>query len=518
MKRLLACIICLVMLLTCTSAALCEAEPETRTIRGWGAFSFNDQTGITSYDQQLAWQQIAERIGINVEWTTVSGNDRNTQFSLVMASGNLPDFFVDIDPLYYEEFGRKGALIPLNDYVAKMENLQALFEQDPEALPSITSADGNIYFLPRLLEPAARYWPGLFIREDYLEQVGMEVPTTTQEFYDALVAIKENIPTCDKLITGGMGVVKTLVWPFGVGSRGTGTGTTDDAFIEDGEVKYGPTDERYREALIYIRSLYDAGLIDPEWNTVTTDQTRTNIVTGESAVTAGSFSGVLSTYNGLLAADGQGEALTYIDPLEGPDGVRTWQGHHTSIDVSYGAAISSTSSNADVVAELFDYTYSDEGRELIYWGVEGETFEVVDGEYQFTDVVNSSDLGVLNYLNNYSANTSCYPSAMITVFYHATLSDKAREGNLSETELGQQYDIRMPALRYTEMEISEVNTILTDLNAYVDEYFAAFISGDKDPSNDDDWASYVAGFDGLRLDELMQYYSDAYARFLSVKG
>ena len=155
---------------------------------------------------------------------------------------------------------------------------------------------------------------------------------------------------------------------------------------------------------------------------------------------------------------------------------------------------------------------------MIYWGVEGETFEVVDGEYQFTDVVNSSDLGVLNYLNNYSANTSCYPSAMITVFYHATLSDKAREGNLSETELGQQYDIRMPALRYTETEISEVNTILTDLNAYVDEYFAAFISGDKDPSNDDDWASYVAGFDGLRLDELMQYYSDAYARFLSVKG
>lgn len=518
MRKRVSLLLTIVMCMTLTLAFGVSAQAEApKTIRGWGAYSFNDQTGITSYDQQLAWQAMADRLGITVEWTTVSGVDRTTSFSLVMASGDLPDFFIDIDPLYYEEFGRKGALIPLNDAIESMPNLQALLAEDDEALPSITSADGNIYFLPRLLEPAARYWPGLFIRQDFLEQVGKEVPTTTEEFKDALVAILAGVEDCTLPITGGQQVVKTLVWPFGIGNRGTGTGLTDDAFVEDDVVKYGPTDPRYRDALAYIRDLYDAGLIDPEWNTVTGDQTRTNMVTGASAVAAGSFSGMLSTYNGLLIADGQGEAMTYIEPLIGPEGVQTWQGHHTSIDQSYGMAIASTSQNVDTVIALFDYTYGDEGRELIYWGVEGDTFEIVDGAYQFTEKVTSSDLGVLNYLNNYSANTSCYPSALITEFYHATLSELAREGNLAETELGQAHDIRLPSVRYTEEEISEVNTILTDLNAYVDETFAAFITGREDIHDDAKWESYLAGFDSLRLEELMGYYNDAYARFLENK-
>ncbi|HML46880.1 MAG TPA: extracellular solute-binding protein [Clostridia bacterium] len=515
MKRTLAVLLTIAMCMAMVAGLGVAAAEEPTTVRGWGAFSFNDQTGITGYEQQLAWQQIEQRLGIKVEWTTVSGVDRETQFSLVMASGDLPDFFVDINPLFFEEFGRKGALIALNDVIEGMPNLQALLALDDEALPSITSADGNIFFLPRLLEPATRYWPGLFIRKDYLEQVGLGVPTTTEEYKAALIAVKAGVEKCTMPLTGDQATLKTLVWPFGVGSRGTGTGNTDDAFIDNGAVAYGPTDSRYREALTYISGLYAEGLIEPEWNSG--NQARTNIVTGASASTAGSFSGVLSTYNGLLVADGQGEVLTYVKPLIGPAGVQTWQGHHTSIDLGYGMAITSTSKKVDTVAKLFDYTYGDEGRELIYWGVEGETFQVADGERTFTEKVASSPLGVLTYLNNYSANTSCYPSALILKFYHATLSPIAREGNLAETELGQAYDIRMPAVRYTEDESAEVNTILADLNPYVDENFAAFVTGRKDISSDAEWESYVAGFSGLRLDELMGYYSDAYARFVANK-
>lgn len=511
MKKTLAVLLTIAMCMAWITGLGTAAAGEAETIRGWASYSFNDQTGITGYEQQLAWQQIAERLGITVEWTTVSGTDRNTQFSLVMASGNLPDFFVDINPLFFEEFGRKGALIALNEVIEGMPNLQALLAQDPEALPSITSADGNIFFLPRLLEPATRYWPGLFIREDYLQQVGLGVPATTEEYKAALIAVKAGVEKCTMPLTGDQQTLKTLVWPFGVGSRGMGTGDTDDAFIENGAVAYGPTDVRYREALAYLNNLYAEGLIEPEWNSG--HQARTNIITGASASTAGSFSGVLSTYNGLLVADGQGEVLTYIKPLAGPAGVQTWQGHHTSIDPNYGAAITSSSRKVDAVARLFDYTYSDEGRELIYWGVEGETFQIVDGKRTFTEKVSSSPLGVLTYLNNYSANTSCYPSAQILEFYHATLSPIAREGNLAETEIGQAYDIRMPAIRYTEDEITEVNTILADLNPYVDENFAAFVTGRKDISSDAEWESYLAGFDGLRLEELLGYYADAYARF-----
>ena len=96
-------------------------------------------------------------------------------------------------------------------------------------------------------------------------------------------------------------------------------------------------------------------------------------------------------------------------------------------------------------------------------------------------------------------------------FYHSTLSAKAAEGNVKLTALGEANDLRMPSLHYTEEEIAEVNTILVDLNAYVDEWFALFVNGTRD-------VAYLNGFNGLRLDELMGYYNAAYARWTAAAG
>lgn len=519
MKKLLILALSLIMLTSCLPA-FASAE-DVKTLTGWGAWTFNDQTGLTSYSQQYAWQEVEKRLGIKVDWTTVSAKDKTTLFSLLMASGELPDIVLDMEPIYYEEFGRMGALIPLNDYITpeKMPNLAALLKADPAVLASITSADGNIYFFPRIMEAATRYWNGLFIREDYLQQVSKEVPTTPDEFKDALKAIQVGVEGCSAPLSVDKAGLKSLIWAYGIGARGTGLSSTDDAYVKEGEVAYGPTDEKYREALKFLNSLYEEGLLNPDWNALESNQIRTHIVSGTAAACQGSFSGMLSTYNGLLEADGKGEALTYVLPLKGPYGDQCWQGHHTAIDVGYGLAITSACKDVDAAIQVVDYLYSDEGRELIYWGVEGVTFERnAENVRQFTETVTGSELGVLTYLNNYSANTSCYPSAQNVEFYHATLSERAREGNLAETAIGQANDIRMPALRYTEEEISEVNTIIVDLNDYVDENFALFVNGTKDIEDDAVWQGYLKGFDGLRLEELMGYYRSAYARWQEIAG
>ena len=303
-----------------------KSGSEPVTIKGWGAFTFDEQSGITSYNEQLIWKEVENRLNIKVDWTTVPAADKSTLFSLAMSdSGNLPDFIVDMSPLIYEEFGRAGALIALNDYITpeKMPNLYGLLEEYPDARASITSADGNIYFFPRIMEVATRYWSGWFIREDFLENVGLSVPTTTDEFYDAMVAIRENVETVNYPVDMNMESLKTLVWSWNVGARGTGTSTTDDAYLKDGKIAYGPTEDAYREALIYLNRLYEDGLLNPDWNSLTSNDIRTDVLNQSTAIAEGSFSGVLSTYNSLLMEDGQGEALTYMDPLYGPDGTRT---------------------------------------------------------------------------------------------------------------------------------------------------------------------------------------------------
>ena len=88
-----------------------QANSEPVKIKGWGAFTFNDTTGISSYEQQMSWQEIEKKLNIDIEWdvvTQASGNAA-TQFGLIMASGDLPDFFTEVDPMHAEEFGGKGS-------------------------------------------------------------------------------------------------------------------------------------------------------------------------------------------------------------------------------------------------------------------------------------------------------------------------------------------------------------------------------------------------------------------------
>lgn len=519
MKKTLSLVLALMLLLSlCTGVATAE----NKTIKAWGAYNFASKSGITSYNEQFLWQEVANRLGITVEWETVSQNEKATLFSLMMTDkGNLPDMVVDMGPLYYEEFGRMGALISLTEYITpeKMPNLYALLEKYPDAKASITSADGNIYFLPRMMEPANRYWNGLFVREDFLAQVGKTVPTTTDEFYEAMLAIKNNIDTVDYPLSLHMAALKTLMYAWNIGVRGTGLDKTDDAYIKDGVIHYSPKEDAYREATAFLAKLYADGILNPDWNSITDNDIRTDILTKTGAVCQGSFSGVMSTYNNMLIADGQGEALTYILPMQSAEGVGAWPGHHTVLDTNYGVAVTAECEDVDAVLTVIDYLYGEEGRTLVYWGVEGKNYTVqADGTKVFTEEVLKSDLGTMTYLNCFSGNTSMYPSYQTADFYHKTLSAKAAEGNLAQTAIGEANDLRMPCLRYSEEEITEVNSILIDLNAYVDEWFCLFVNGTRDVNDDATWQEYLNGFDSLRLDELMGYYNAPYTCWLAIAG
>ena len=492
-----------------TESSTAENTPVTLT--GWGSSTFDGTTGIKSYSDQLSWKELEKKTGIHVDWTIVSNTNGNntTQFGLMMASGELPDFFVGVNPMNLEEFGMKGALMPLEDLIASdIPSLQAAMDNDPTVKGGMTSADGHIYFFPRILgDVGTRCWAGWMIRQDWLDQVGMEVPDNTDDLYNVLKAFKEEIGA-EKPLTGD---IKPIVWAFGVGSRGSGN-NTDDMFLEDGEIKFGPTDPRYREALEYLNKLYNEGLLDPEWNGITTDQITTNIVTGLSGVDFGSFSGHLGTFNNLFTQDDGTAPLVAMKPLAGPDGTRAIQGMHNSIDPSWAGAISISTEKAADVARLFEYTYG-EYRYDMYFGVEGDTYTIVDGVPTYTEKVTTDKLGTMQYINNYIFDLSLYPSDYPLEVYQSILTEEGKRGNQITTEnCG---NIKVPALRYTAEEIDRVNTLLRDINTYVDENFAAFVNGQKSFS---EWESYMAGFDSLGLDELLKIYNDSYQRFLAAEG
>lgn len=489
-----------------SSSEAAPVEQEPVSLEGWGVATFDGTTGIQSYNDQIAWQQIEEETGIHVDWTITT--DGETQLGLLMASGDLPDIMVGVKAQLFEDYGMQGALMPLEDLIDQyIPSLQAIIEEDPTVGGSITSADGHIYFFPRVLgDVGTRCWAGWMIRGDWLEQVGMEVPTTTDELYEVLKAFKEQLGA-DRALSGNP---RSLIWAFGVGSRGEGN-KVHDMFLEDGEIKFGPTDPRYREAAEYMNKLYSEGLLDPEWNTFTgasNEQVTTGVMTDEVGVLYGSYSGVLGTNNSLMQQDRGVEPFISMAPLAGPDGEAAIQGMHTSIDSGKGGAIASTTEHAEDIARLFEYTYSDKRYEL-YFGTEGDTYTIEDGVYTYTDKVTKSNIGTMQYVNNYIFDLSNYPSDYPLEVYQSILTDEGKRGNEITTE--KCGDIKVPELRFSAEENARTTSLLRDINTYVDENLAAFVNGERDFS---EWDAYMDELESLGVSELAEIYNTSYQRFL----
>src|SRR5699024_1860792 len=166
-----------------------------------------------------------------------------------------------------------GVFIELNDLIEEhAPNLQAIFDEHPDFKSAITFPDGNIYSLPLFMDPenpniriAEHFW----IREDWLEALDMDMPETTEEFYQYLKAVKEDDPNGngehDEIPFGGNGIgglVNQLKGAWGLSNRGVANGGHVDVDPETDELRFVPTDPKYKELLEYINKLYSEGLIE----------------------------------------------------------------------------------------------------------------------------------------------------------------------------------------------------------------------------------------------------------------
>ena len=104
----------------------------------------------------------------------------------------MGNFILDTASLV--KYGAEGWLMTWNDYINEeyMPNFYALCQRAPGLLESITAADGNIYGLPQFDYSITDVTNDtLIINTEWLEKVGMDMPTTTEEFYQVLKAFKE---------------------------------------------------------------------------------------------------------------------------------------------------------------------------------------------------------------------------------------------------------------------------------------------------------------------------------------
>ncbi len=211
---------------------------------------------------------------IHFEWIEIPQSAWKEKINIMFSTGNLPDLIlseVDVARNYEQ-------LVPVSDYIDEYApNYANFLKERPDYISGLTAPDGKMHALPSGEEgPLLMIDSITWINTAWLDALGLEMPTTTDEFRAVLEAFKNNdpngngikdeIPLVFEGIWGWANSMENLFGPFGVVESDTHT------FMKEGKVIFSAQEEGYYEALKYYNELYTKGLISPESFTMSTEQ------------------------------------------------------------------------------------------------------------------------------------------------------------------------------------------------------------------------------------------------------
>ncbi len=243
------------------------------------------------YDDNVVLNQLKEDAGISIEWTTMS-ESLAEQVNIRIAGDELPDAFMGVGFSNYDisRYGDDGTFIDLTPYLTEeyMPNLCKILEENPDIRSAITMDDGYIYGLPAgermgtagigAPEDYSIYSVPQFsmINKAWLDDLGLEVPTTLDELHDVLKAFKDNDMSA-KYYGNDPGTTIPMStgydqWCWGQNIFYAGFGFTnwpndvcnDLVLREDGTVDFVCVSDEYRKAVTYFHDWYAEGLMDIE--------------------------------------------------------------------------------------------------------------------------------------------------------------------------------------------------------------------------------------------------------------
>ena len=477
------------------------------------------QNANSDWNDILIWNEYEEMTNVNLEFEQIQSESLEEKRNLALASGDLPDVFylAQLTNLDLYKYGQQGTFIKLNDLIDQYApNLKELMEENPEIKKAITFPDGNIYSLPSIVSPdflSVRLSSRPWFNQEWLDALEMDMPETTDEFYNYLKAVKEEDPNgngkADEIPYGGTSIGELIGWlegSFGIANRGVRNGNIDMDPESDNVRFYATTDE-YKEMLEFVHKLYSEKLIEQNIFSIEWGQYLANASEGVYASTM--------FYDPVeLFGEEVGSVYESGSALKGPNGDQSFIKVAPAVASMGNFAITSQNENPAATVRWMDYFYSDEGAKLYYMGVEGETYEETsEGEYQYLDKITNSSEGLTfeQELSKYLTWLGGIMGIIKEEYFHGSESSP---GSLEATEKIAPYvpEVIWPGFTYTNEENKVLSSTGADIDKYVEEMRDKFISGDASFS---EWDNYVETIENMGLDEYMEIQQEAYNRFKS---
>ncbi len=481
----------------------------TQTYTVWMGISPSAMNYISSLAENQTYIEWMERTGINLEFEHFHPDNQETNFTLIVASGDYPDVMSGVGNSYSSGADAAiadGVFLDHTDLIEEYApNYWSIITSDQSVWDAVTTSGNQIVGFYSLYSSAMMNDSGTLIRQDFLDAVGMDMPTTTSELYDVLVAFRDQLGVTDGLFIQADGTSEFIMSAFGIGVG---------YYLDGDTVKYGPIQDEYKEYLTYLNQLYTEGLLYADFpfygeQRMFTD--RGMIGEGSVAIFASETAEMVSLAD---FSDDENFLLVAISSLVNEEtGIATITEGAPSRADDIRWSITTGCEDPELLVQMIDYLYTEEGALLANYGIEGETFYYDDnGDPLLTDlVVNNPDgldyrtamfLNLMDtgpFMINENRGTQDYTEAQLvsrsvwnadTNDYSGVIPDKA-------------------ALSQEENE--ELANYSADMETYMDEWVVKFITGD---TSLDEFDTYIEGMLSLGAETCVALYQQAYDRYL----
>ena len=488
-----------------------------------------NNTRPNNLDETDMMLKIAKETNISIDWELVPQASWTEKKTLTIASGEYPDAFfgpLSLSSNEVQNLGANGVLVALDDLLAKYApNITAIIDEYPIYESFLRSMDGNLYQLGSLTDEGFDSLISTIINKEWLDKLGLPVPTTTDEFYNTLKAFKNNdlngngqrdeIPLSFLYVEGSNinREVKRDHRPFYYAF-----GSLDTPFYininDKDEVFFTAMQDEWKEATKFLHKLYAEKLIDQEVftqdRTLLTQKLRTQKNVG-----------VYTDYRkdqSMILPEDHGK-YTFVPPLKAPNGTVTWA--RAEVSIKEGAfAITSACENPEMLVRWIDHCNQEQYTRKWPWYVQTTGYSEAEalvpsaaspGKYEVNTGLRPKSVDPTEWFMTAPIAQGC------TLLTKKTLDEYVAEkassvAKLKACEVYRPYLSKWPynyPYKFSTEEVEELSLLQTDIASYVDSKAAEWI---VEGGIDQEWDGFIAELKRLGVDRYLELYQTAFAR------
>ncbi len=476
----------------------------------WSNLTSYASTVVNNMAETPLYQKVMELTNTDIEFIHPPQGQATEKFNILVTSDDLPDI-IQYNWQNYPGGPQKAindkVIVDINQYKDYAPNINKYFaEHDDVRKMSITDS-GALFAFPCIRgDEDLEVTVGLIIRQDWLEELGLDMPETIDEWETVLRAFKDKKGAQAPLSISLSNIRASHLF---CGAYGVGMGY----YIDDGKVKYGMLEPGFKDFLTLMNKWYNEGLLDPDFSALDNTMIDSNILNGMSGVISGALGSGIGRYMSSAETDSfklTGAPFPTMEKGTTPE-FGYWQ---PPVAAGNAAAVSIDCKNKEKAIELLDFGYSEEGCMLYNFGIESQSYTLENGYPKYTENItnNEEGLAMTVALSEYTLAYDSGPFIQDRRYLEQYASLPEQQAAWDTWKKTNMKEHVLPYLYVQEDEVSELANLNNAIDTYADEMIIKFIMGIEPLENYD---SVVEQLKARGVERVLEMKQDAYSRYLS---